>query len=248
MGTRQLWIAAFAGWLMVTASCAETKVGGKNVQESFADQRVAALVAAVSAGNFDEADKAHKSGADINAVGVDGLSPLLWVMGTTMNTSKIEFMLKKGADPNYRDNERQASAMSLAAGGDRPDILKLLLQYKGDPNLLGPRGETMMMIAVSQLRDKNLDLLLMHGANINQTDRHRETVANKATGYGRYDLVAKFLDADLNENLQELAKDVEITKVPPESAQQQWKEKVIEMLKARGAKFPAFVPPPHKVE
>lgn len=246
MGTRQLWIAALAGWLMVTVSCAETKVGGKNVQEVFADQRVTALVAAVSAGNFDESDKTLKSGADINAVGADGLSPLLWVMGTTLDTNKIEYLLKKGADPNYRDNERQASAMSLAAGGDRLDILELLLQYKGDSNLLGPRGETMMMIAVSQLRDKNLNLLLKHGANINQTDLHHETVANKAAGYGRYDLVAKFLDAGLKQDLQDLAKDVEITKVPPDSEQQRWKEKVIEMLKARGAKFPAFVP--HKEE
>ncbi|MBL8474807.1 MAG: ankyrin repeat domain-containing protein [Methyloversatilis sp.] len=242
MGKQQFWIAALAGCLIMTTSCAETRVGGKGVHEVFIDRRVAALVAAVSEGSMDAADKALQLGADVNAVGAEGLSPLLWVMGTTLNVSKIEYLLKKGADPNYRDNERQASAMSLAAGGDRADILELLLQYRGDPNLLGPGGDTMLMIAVSQLRDKNLDLLLKYGANLNQTDRHHETVANKAAGYGRYDLVAKFLDIGLDYNLQGLARTVEVRVVPPGSEQQSWKEKVIEMLKARGAKFPAFVP------
>lgn len=246
MGKRQFWIAALAGCLIMTTNCAEARVGGKSVRDVFSDRYVASLVATVSDGNFDAADKALQSGADINAVGAEGLTPLLWVMGTTLNVGKIEYLLKKGADPNYRDEERQASAMSLAAGGDRPDILELLLQYKGNPNLLGPSGDTMLMIAVSQLRDKNIDFLLKYGANINQTDRHHETVGNKAAGYGRYDLVAKFLDIGLAYDLPGLAKDVELTRVPPNSEQQHWKEKVIEMLKAHGAKFPAFVP--HRVE
>lgn len=182
------------------------------------------------------------AGANINVVGVEGLTPLLWIMGTTLNVGKIEYLLKAGANPNYRDQKSLASPMFLASGGNRPDILELLLKYKGDPNLTGKNSESMLMVAVSQFRDKNVDLLLEYGANINQTDKHGETVANHATSYGRYDLIARLLDLGLTQDFQDLAKDVDMTKVRAESEQQRWKDKVIEMLKERGAKFPAFIP------
>ena len=246
MEIRKLWVAALVGWLAMTASYAETQVSGRSVRDTFADERVASLVIAVSNGDYGEADKALKSGADVNAVGVEGLTPLLWVMGTTLNVGKIEYLLKAGANPNYRDAKSMVSPMYLAAGGNRLDVLELLLKQKGNPNLPGPKTETMLMVAVAQFRDKNVDLLLKYGADINQTDKHRETVANVATSYGRYDLIAHFLEIGLTHDLQDLAKDVEMTKVPAGSEAQRWKDKVIEMLKARGAKFPAFIP--RKVE
>ncbi|PMZ73743.1 hypothetical protein [Pseudomonas sp. FW305-70] len=39
----------------------------------------------------------------------------------------------------------------------------------------------------------------------------------------------------------DLAKRVKIVQVPPDSEAQRWKNTVIDMLKARGAKFPAFI-------
>ncbi len=245
MRTRKLWITALVGLLMTTSGCAETKVEGKRAQDFFADERVAKLVKAAGNGDFTEADQAIKSGADINTVGAEGISPLLWVMGTTLNVRKIEYMLKAGANPNYRVAERQLSPMYLASGGDRIDILELLLKHKGNPNLLGPRDETMLVVAASQFRDKNIELLLKYGADISLIDRHHETVANKAVRWGRFDLVVRFLDLGLKQDFQDLAKDVDIIAVQAGSEQQHWKDKVIEMLKARGAKFPAFIP--HKV-
>lgn len=216
------------------------------MRDTFADERVASLVIAVSSGDYGEADKALKSGADVNAVGVEGLTPLLWIMGTTLNVGKIEYLLKVGANPNYRDAKSMVSPMYLAAGGERADILEVLLKYKGDPNLVGPGDELLLMVAVAQFRDTNIDLLLNYGVDINRSDKHNKTAANDAAIYGRYDLVAKFLDHGLTYDLQGLARTVEVRKVRAESEQQRWKDKVIEMLKARGAKFPAVIP--RKVE
>jgi uncharacterized protein len=235
-------VAAITGGLMMSSCIAETRFGGKTVQEAFSDERVAAIITATSNGDFAEADRWRKSGADVNAIGGDGVSPLIWIMSTTLGTSKIEYLLKAGADPNYRDERRKGSAMYFAAGGNRPDILELMLKYKGNPNLIGPRDRTMLMVAASQFRDANIDLLLKYGADINQIDHLDETVADKCVSYGRYDLVARFLDLGLKQNFQELAKGVEIRVISPNSEQQRWKEKVIEMLKARGAVFPAIAP------
>ncbi len=237
----KLLAAVLAGGLTMS-SVAETVVAGKAVRDVFPDERVVNLVSRTSSADFAVAEQQLRNGADVNIIGADGLTPLLWVLGTTRDVRKIEFLLKAGADPNYRDAKRQISPMYLAAGGSRPDILELLLKYKGNPNLEGPRGETLLMVAVSQFRDKNLDILIHHGADINQADRHRETVANKAASFGRYDLIARLLELGLTHDLQDLAKDVEITKVPAESEQQRWKNKVIDMLKARGVTFPAVSP------
>lgn len=226
---------------MMSSCIAETRFGGKTVQEAFSDERVAAIITATSNGDFAEADRWRKSGADVNAIGGDGVSPLIWIMSTTLDTSKIEYLLKAGADPNYRDERRKGSAMYLAAGGNRPDILELLLKYKGNPNL-ERNDQTMLMVAVSQFREKNVELLIKYGANINAANKHGDTVADEAVIVGRFDLVAKFLNLGLNNELQHLAKGVEIRRVPPDSEQQRWKEKVIEMLKARGAVFPAIAP------
>lgn len=246
MEIRKLLVAILLGWLVMTTSYAETRVGGRSARDTFVDERVASLVIAVSKGDYVESDKALKSGADVNAVGAEGMTPLLWVMGTTLNVSKIEYLLKGGANPNYRDAKTLVSPMYLAAGGNRPDVLELLLKYKGDPNLAGPRGETLLMVSMAQFWDNNLELLLRNGADIDRKDDTGSSVAAKAVSYGRYDLVAKFLELGLNQDPQSLARTVESRAVQPGSEQQHWKDKVIDMLKARGAKFPAFIP--RKVE
>jgi ankyrin repeat protein len=237
----KLWVVSLVLLLIATGSSATT-VAGRSEQQTFADPLVAALVMAVSQGDFGDADNALKAGANVNAVGVEGLTPLLWIMGTTLNVGKIEYLLKAGANPNYRDERSLISPMYLAAGGNRPEILEVLLKNNGNPNLTGPRSETLLMLAVTQSRDKNIDLLLKYGVDINQTVRNRETAANKAVSSGRYDLVIRFLESGLTHDLQYLARDVEVRQVPVDSDAQRWKDKVIEMLKERGAKFPAFIP------
>lgn len=242
MDIRNFLLVAIVGLCMNAEGVAAGRGGDKAISEMFAEDRVASFISAVTNGDYAGADKLVKEGININAVGVDGVSPLIWIMGTTLDIRKIEYMLKNGADPNYRDHKRQVSAMYFAAGGDRPDILELLLKNKGNPNLFGPSGKTLMMIAVGQFRDKNIELLLKYGADISINDNHKNTVANYAAALGRFDLVAHFLDLGLNYNLQGLGRTVEIRQVSQDSEQQRWKDKVIDMLKARGVKFPAFTP------
>jgi len=227
---------------ILLAGCA-TRFGGMTVTDAFPDERVSGLVLAVCWGNFTEADRELKAGADINKVGREGISPLIWVMVTTKNASKMEYMLTHGANPNYRGGQAGASAMYFAAGGDRPDLLKLLLEHGGDPDLAVPHGYTPLGIAVLQRRFENIKLLIEHGADMRYSTLPKaESVANTAAGQGRFDYVAYFLEKGLDHNLPDLAKDVYIRHVPPNSDAQRWKDKVIEMLKARGVKYPPDFP------
>lgn len=237
------WVTVFLLCMLMASGCTERKVGGMTEDEAFSDPRVVRLVEAASRGRFSEADKALESGADINTIGKTGISPLLWVMSASnIDLSCTEYMLKKGANPNYRVEGRGDSAMYFAAGGRYPRLLELILTYGGDPNLLGEREMSMLSVAANEGREENIKILLKRGANINYVDRLEYPAAYYAVPPGRYDLVAYFLEQGLSANLQQLAKGVEARVVAHDSDQQKWKLKVIEMLKQRGVTFPAFDP------
>src|SRR5258708_16922643 len=127
------------GVLFVTANCAANTGAGMTAQQAFSDPRVVELVEAVSRGDYASADKALKAGANVNAVGSDGISPLLWMLGAAPQVKPVEYLLKAGANPNYRDEQHKASAMYIAAGGEHTNkFLTFLLKYKGAPYMLGP--------------------------------------------------------------------------------------------------------------
>jgi ankyrin repeat protein len=215
--------------------------------EAFSDERVARMVNAAVQGELDEVDRQIKAGADVNAIGKDGVSPLLFVL-INRQLKGAEHLLKAGANPNYKASLRNGSAMALAAGGNWPEALELLLKHGGDPNMRGlDNNDSLLIIAVMQFREQNIRILLDHGADVNiprggKFSNADDTAANVAAGLGRFDFVHLFLERGLNYSLQRLAASVEISKVPPNSEQQRWKDKVIAMLKERGACFPAFDP------
>ena len=228
-------LGILAAATVLLAGCVTEKLGGMTVHDAFPDPRVAALVEAVTHGDYTEADKQLRAGADINMVGTDGVSPLMWVMATTKNLKRTEYMLKAGADPNYRDEKRKVSAIYFASGGDMPEMLELLLKHKGNPSLTGPKNELPLRTALFQHRDENIRILVKYGAAMYSDNPQSESVASTAAGLGRFDLVAYFLEQGLNHNLDDLAIDVYTCEV---SAQQPWKDKVIELLKSRGVKYP----------
>ena len=80
--------------------------------QAFNDERIVRMLESVRRGDFAAANREVASGASVNAVGKDGISPLLWLMGEApRDTKKIEYLLDKGADPNYREPKLNASAL-----------------------------------------------------------------------------------------------------------------------------------------
>jgi len=97
------------------------------------------------------------------------------------------------------------------------------------------------MIAIEQGHLDNFDLLLEHGANINDADLVGNTAATAAVATGRFDIVAELLNRGYDYQLRGLGRDVQGRFVPANSDAAREKTIVIQMLEARGVKFP--VPP-----
>jgi uncharacterized protein len=190
----------------VSSSAIGREVGGMSPPEAFVDVKVAKLVEAADRGDFVEVDKQVREGVDVNAVGKDGVTPLFWQV-YLRNLKATEKLLQVGANPNYQDVKRRASALSVAINANRPDILDLLLLYKGDPNLIGPNGESLLRQSVLHFHPECVRLLVdKYGADINavSTDA-RTTPADVAIAMAEFDLVIYFIERGLKEDLQNLA-------------------------------------------
>jgi ankyrin repeat protein len=89
------------------------------------------LQAAVSMGAIDLAETMLKYGADLNRTGVDGYTALHHAIFDNQKES-IDFLLSKGADPNYRDiefGEAAQTPLQLAQKQGAKEIVELLIKY-----------------------------------------------------------------------------------------------------------------------
>lgn len=235
---RQLRALALGAWMMMSmTSCGSVTLGGMNIRDSFTDEKVVTLVKAAVDGKAAQVAELASGGADVNAIGTRGVTPLLWTL-KAKNAVGFEALLKAGADPNRVPPEFGYSAMWVVAGADDPQFLRIALRYGGNPNHPenGRISETPLFLAAGEGRMENVRMLLDAGANINAHDRFDATAANKATALGRFQVVAYLLERGFNHDLPGLAKRVGISHVPPNSEAQHWKDRVIEMLKARGGR------------
>lgn len=99
----------------------------------------------------------------------------------------VKTLLELGANPNLHDTYKGETAVIVAAGNDDPKYLKLLLDYKGDPNSVedvfsDPNGKMdqsrysalTKAVLPSLMGKKNLEnvkLLVEAGADINYTKK-----------------------------------------------------------------------------
>jgi ankyrin repeat protein len=169
------------------------------------------LITALGKGDLQAAQKAIDQGADINAIGNDGMTPLFWALGK-QNLPGVRFLLKHGANPNqithWRDQaglEQAASAPHLAAIMGSADFLRAVLDGGGDPNLVEDQrtNETPIYSAILHQRRANVDLLLQQGADINHRNLSGATPINYAVNTNHYSLAIHLLQSGADPKIQD---------------------------------------------
>lgn len=150
--------------------------------EFFDDPAQRALGEAVERGNLEQARAALEQGADVNALGRDGMVPLFWALAK-QNVDGFRFLLKQGADPNVvvdlprHFQESRAGAMEMASQLEDPAYLRALLEHGGDPNTIVNELWDIPLIyrAIMSRRLDNVRILLEAGAEINHRDKSNAT-------------------------------------------------------------------------
>ncbi len=120
------------------------------------------LIAAVRAGNVDQARALLAQGADPNAPAADGSTALQWAAHREDLTA-AELLVRAGARAAVA-NRFGATALLEAATTGNAAMLRVLLDAGADPNTAMPEGETPLMRAARAGRADAVELLLASGA------------------------------------------------------------------------------------
>jgi uncharacterized protein len=81
----------------------------------------------------------------------------------------LNYLLAAQADPNLRDNKGE-TAMLIAAGNGRSDLLEILKKHGANVNLANASGETPLIRAVQHRDLATVRTLLSEGADPDQSD------------------------------------------------------------------------------
>lgn len=236
----------------VLAICAALVVGcSRSADSCFDDSQSKSLVRAIERGDLDEIDRLVTEGADVNATGtkldmrvaVPLASPLMVAMRAN-RPEAFERLLERGANPNQQVGG--VSPLSLAAKWSASmEFLKLALEHGGDPNLVNPNdGETPIFNAIGYRCDKNVELLIEAGADLNHQGNSGGTPMIRAAGMNRFDIAYRLLEAGADYRPKskagnDLAYELIDTTVSPDHEYNRWRLKLIKILEERGVDFEA---------
>jgi len=216
---------------------------GRSAGEVFSDPGVAELARAACAGVPDRVAAAVAAGADPNAAGLEGTTPLIWAVDC-QSPAGAAALLRAGANPNYVWSGHVTPTF-MAATRKNSAVLEVLLQHGGDPNTHDSDGDSVLMgaltLGVTEDYWDNYNLLLRHGADINLPDGAGLTIADNAAVLYRYDKVAELLEMGYRGDLTRLGRLIQGGIVNPDSPQGVWERRVRTTLEQRGVHFP--IPP-----
>lgn len=225
------WFLLIVGAFTVTSSFAQAglQAGGRDAMQTFKDSQVVALVQAIEREDLPGIDLAIKRGANINAIGEEGQTPLHWsLLKVGIGLKTVKHLLDRGADPNAQMSGGK-SPLFLTAGSNRPDLLELFLQNRGNPNVVSRSRRTPLMDAIASQYEVNVRLLLKYGADPNLGRACAATAANS-----RFDFTVLLLQAGLSQDIRHCANLIRMNVIPEDSPQQAWRAKVFELLAERG--------------
>ena len=120
---------------------------------------------AVQAGDLAAVQKLIAGGADVNAAGADGTTPIIYAAHDG-RADIAAALIKAGADVKHV-NEFGASAMTEASGFGDAAVLEELLKAGADVDSPNPEGQTALMAVARAGKVEAAKLLLKHGAHVN---------------------------------------------------------------------------------
>jgi pimeloyl-ACP methyl ester carboxylesterase len=185
-----LMLASLSTCAMDPRQRALSALDGMRAEQYFANPVQAKFVTAIGKGDLEGAKRWLDQAAEVNAVGNEGLTPLIWALIKQRLTS-VEFLLREGADPNQitrwkseRGPEQWASPLELAAQFEDGLYLKALLANGANPNLVvSAAGDTAISTASLHRRLQNMELLIASGANVNHRSQFGYTPILDSVGW-----------------------------------------------------------------
>ncbi|UJR62519.1 ankyrin repeat domain-containing protein [Dickeya zeae] len=224
------------------------QAGGRSMQASeFFKPPMVNVLSSIQKGDEAAARQQLAQGVNLNVLGAEGITPLLWLM-MQQDQAGARLALKLGANPNFRTGTG-TTAVNMAAGAKSPEWLKMMLDAGGDPNSLDHNKVPALFSAINEERWADIKLLVERGADMNLTDGQKTTSAHYAAYINQYEIAYWLIEHGANVNTYSatgasLAWTVEdsLSLMDHRSPHYPWALKVKQLLQQRGIKFPPLSP------
>ncbi len=212
----------------------------------FSDPATATLADAAGRGDAALVRQTVAAGADPNALGLEGMTPLLFAIASRSKAG-AKALLEAGADPNRRARDGE-SALTLVASGTDTDWLRLLLAFGGDANARNAIGEPVLVNAGLHRNADAVRILLDAGADIEATDESGSTVTLVLARMNQFHVVAYLLGRNANAlHRSPVSDDAAVdyifhASLDPASPLSDWQQRCRQYLSSRGIAAPPARP------
>lgn len=168
------------------------------VEDYFTDPAVVKLCQAIEHRDAEAIKSILDSGVDVNSLGVNSMTPLLWSIPIPISDEVeiMELLLKSGADPNIKFGDDYGSRGRLPIGNTVTTHVarygmksfELVMEHGGDPEATDNFGASLLqrVIKYTTRKDKlrRIDLILAKGADIDRRADMGMTPAMLAVAFG----------------------------------------------------------------
>ncbi|WP_041418149.1 ankyrin repeat domain-containing protein [Shewanella woodyi] len=218
--------------------------------ELFFEPNMVQLLKSIQADDISTAKQLIAEGVELNILGNEEITPLLWLITQTNDLKATQRALDLGADPNFSDGDGD-NAVTLVARDYAPEWLEMLLEAGGNPNSIDSDGMPAMFDAIGGENWDNINTLLEYGADVNLKDRSGSNSALYPTYIMKYEFAYFFLlkGADpyiYDDTGSDLAwsvyEPIEDGIIAPDSFNYPWVMKIKQHLIDQGVKFPPPTP------
>lgn len=180
-------IAALYGCERIMTLLLQTKTLNSALR---AQQQEKALILASVEGKRNMILVLINAGTNINAIGDDGKTPLLFSIENNQ-TPTARLLLRQGARCDIPDEDGDYP-LHLAAGNGLDLVVKDILRSSKNPNLRNRNGDIPLCLAAAQGNEKVVRVLLEQGADPNLVNKFGDTAVDLAME-GDYESIVKIL-------------------------------------------------------
>ena len=150
---------------------------------------------AAAKGNIEAVKKAIAAGADVNAKGDGGETPL----HHATTKAVTELLIAEGADVNAKNAEGWTPLHEAALYGDK-EISELLIAKSANVNAKDDDGETPLHKAVYNGHKEVTELLIAAGVDVNAKDKKGKTPVSEAALWGHKEVTELLIAAGADVN------------------------------------------------
>lgn len=165
----------------------------KLMKKSSVEEKIDALMLAVSSGKKDFVSLFLDSGVDVNSFDKNYNTPLITACSRTENFEIIEFLLEKGAAVNAKNSFQTTPLLAACRVPNNDRAVKLLLEHGADINKTQNSGDSILFYAIENQNRSLMELLLEQNADVNVALSDGETPLIRAVNTGNADIISLLL-------------------------------------------------------